>query len=344
MDAMSLQSRTCVAAVIATGLLIVPVVAVAQSAGADTVWAVPRMADGQPDLQGVWANNSVTPLERPEAWVGKPQLTEEELANLQTAAAQVTTSGLDAVFGDQLVQAAIAGIEDADSYDTTGNYNQFWLADRTFDDRTSLIIDPRDGRMPALIPRAQRKADARRTYRREHPADSWEDRGLGERCVHFGVPKLGAGYNSYSQIVQTPDHFVIYHEMAHDVRVIPLDGRPHLPPGIRQWMGSARAHWEGETLVVESVNFSPKANFRGSNTNLHLIERFARVSPTTLDYEVTVTDPTIWTRSWTASIPLQKSDDAVYEYACHEGNYGMEGILAGHRAQEAAEVATGEVP
>ena len=138
--------------------------------------------------------------------------------------------------------------------------------------------------------------------------------------MHFGVPKLGAGYNSYSQIVQTPDYVAIYHEMAHDVRVIPLDGRPHLPSSIQQWMGSARGHWEGDTLVVESTNFSPKSNFRGSNTSLHLVERFTRVGPTTLNYEVTVTDPTTWTRPWTALIPLTGTDDAIYEYACHEGN------------------------
>ena len=131
--------------------------------------------------------------------------------------------------------------------------------------------------------------------------------------------------------------------MAHDVRVIPLDGRPHLPPSIQQWMGSARGHWEGDTLVVESTNFSPKSSFRGSNTNLHLIERFTRVGPTTLNYEVTVTDPTTWTRPWTALIPLTGTDDAIYEYACHEGNYGMEGILSGHRAQETAEAAKGGV-
>ena len=342
MDFITLRSRLRVGTLLVACLLLLPAASIGQGSD-EPGWTAPRTLDGQPDLQGVWANNNVTPLQRPEEWADKAHLTAEEVADLKAAAGQVTTAGLDAVFGDQLVRAAIAGVKDAESYDTTGNYNQFWLADRTFSDRTSLVIDPPDGRVPALTPEAQQKADARRAYRRDHPADSWEDRGLGERCVHFGVPKLGAGYNSYSQIVQTPGYVAIYHEMAHDVRVIPLDGRPHLPPSIQQWMGSARGHWEGDTLVIENTNFSPKSSFRGSNTNLHLIERFTRVGPTTPNYEVTVTDPTTWTRPWTALIPLTGTDDAIYEYACHEGNYGMEGILSGHRAHEAAEAAKGGV-
>ena len=299
---------------------------------------VPRTPDGQPDLQGVWANNNVTPLERPEEWAGKERLTEQEVANLKTAVAQVTTGGLDAVFGDQLVRAAIAGLKDAESYDTTGNYNQFWLVERDFNNRTSLVIDPPDGRIPALTPAAQQAQRERAAYRKAHPADGPEDRSLGERCVNFGVPKLGAGYNAYRQILQTPGYIAIYHEMAHDVRLIPLDGRPHVGEGIRQWNGDPRGHWESDTLVVETTNFSPKSNFNrgGATENLHLVERFTRVGPYTLNYEATITDPTTWPRPWTVLIPLKKSEDAIYEYACHEGNYGMEGILAGHRAQERA--------
>ena len=220
-------------------------------------------------------------------------------------------------------------------------YNQFWLVERDLNNRTSLVIDPPDGRIPGLTPAAQQAQQERAAYREAHPADGPEDRRLGERCVNFGVPKLGAGYNAYRQIVQTPDYVTIYHEMAHDVRLIPLDGRPHVGEGIRQWNGDPRGHWEGDTLVVETTNFSPKSNFNrgGAAENRHLVERFTRVGPYILNYEATITDPTTWTRPWTVLIPLKKSEDAIYEYACHEGNYGMKGILAGHRAQERAAAA-----
>ncbi len=298
---------------------------------------LPRTADGHPDLQGVWANNNVTPLERPPQWAGKERLTDEELAELKAATAQVIASGLDAQFGDQLVLKALEGLTDADSYDTTGNYNQFWLVDRDFTHQTSLVIDPPDGQVPALTVAAQHGAEARRGYRSAHPADGPEDRGLGERCANFGVPRLGAGYNSYFQIFQTSRHVAVLKEMAHDAKLIPLDGSPHAPDGVRQWNGDSRGRWEGDTLVVETTNFSPQSNFRGSADHLHLVQRYTRVGPDTLDYEVTVTDATTWTRPWTVLIPLKRSADAVFEYACHEGNYGMEGILSGHRAQERAD-------
>ena len=204
------------------------------------------------------------------------------------------------------------------------------------------MIDPPDGRIPALTPAAVQAQRERAVYREAHPADNPADRNLGERCVNFGVPKLGAGYNSYRHIVQTPEHVGIFHEMAHDVRLIPLDGRPHVLHDIRQWNGDPRGHWEGDTLVIETTNFSPKSRIRrgGSAEHLHLVERYTRVGPDTLEYEATLTDPTTWTRPWTVSIPLKRSDDTIFEYACHEGNYGMEGILAGHRAQEKAAAAT----
>ena len=311
-----------------------PGAALAQSASDANQWTVPRTADGRPDLQGVWANNNATPLERPDEWAGKETLTDEELAELQLAAARVVESGLDAQFGDQLVLAALAEIRNADSYDTTGNYNQFWMADRDFTTQTSLVVDPPDGQVPALTAAATDRADARRTYRRDHPADGPEDRGLGERCANFGVPRLGAGYNSYSQIFQTPEHVAILKEMAHDVKLISLDRSPHVADGIRQWNGDSRGWWDGDTLVVETTNFSTQSSFRGAGKNLHLVERYTRVGPDTLNYEVNITDPTTWTRGWTVLIPLKRSDEAVFEYACHEGNYGMEGILSGHRVQE----------
>ena len=326
----------------AVGLMVVvmsftPAPAAGQGDTDESGWLLPRTADGHPDLQGVWANNNVTPLERPPQWAGKERLTEEELAELKAAAAQVIASGLDAQFGDQLVLKALEGLTDADSYDTTGNYNQFWMADRDFTHQTSLVIDPPDGQVPALTAAAERATADRRGYLSAHPADGPEDRSLGERCANFGVPRLGAGYNSYFQIFQTARHVAVFKEMAHDAKLIPLYGSPHAPDGVRQWNGDSRGRWEGDTLVVETTNFSPESNFRGSAEHLHLVERYTRVGPDTLNYEVKVTDTTTWTRAWTVLIPLKRSADAVFEYACHEGNYGMEGILSGHRAQERAD-------
>ena len=301
--------------------------------GSDANWTLPRTPDGHPDLQGVWANNNITPLERPEAWADKVELTDEEVAALQVAAANAVGDG-DALFGDQLVLAAIEGIE-ATSYDpTTGNYNQFWIADRDFTRQTSLVIDPPNGRVPDVTPEAREQLRAAAQYRLDHPADSYTDRPLSERCVTYGVPRLGAGYNSYYQIFQSADHVVIMHEMNHDARIIPLTGRQHLSDDVRQLHGDSRGHWEGDTLVVETTNFSSTASFRGSSDGLRMVERFTRVGPQTLDWEVTITDPTVWTAPWTVRIPLAFSAEPLFEYACHEGNIGMEGILAGHRHEE----------
>jgi hypothetical protein len=299
-------------------------------------WTPPRTVDGQPDLQGVWANNNATPLERPKQWANRQVLTDQELAELKKIADEITANDGDAQFGDGLVLAALEKITKPGSYDPgTGNYNQFWLVERDFEDRrTSLVIDPPDGRIPALTEDAVRRRDAAIEYGKLHPADGPEDRPLGERCVNFGVPKLGAGYNSYYQIFQSKTHVVMLSEMAHDARIIPLDGRPHLSKDIRQWNGDPRGRWEGNTLVVESTNFSPKSDFRGSRDTLHLVEKFTRVGPRTLNYEVTITDPTTWTKPWTVMIPLKQTNEAVYEYACHEGNEGMFGTLSGHRAHE----------
>ena len=324
------RSLSVVAIVAATGLL-VPVSVAGQSA--DAGWTLPRTPDGHPDLQGVWANNSATPLERPDVWEGKETLTDEELAALQVAAASAAGDG-DALFGDQLVLAAIAGVE-ATSYDpTTGNYNQFWIAERDFDNRTSLVIDPPDGRIPDLTPEARERRREGVARRSEHPADTYTDRPLQERCVSYGVPRLGAGYNSYYQLFQSAGHVVFLNEMIHDARVIPIDGQTHLVDSVRQLHGDSRGHWEGDTLVIETTNYSPDATFRGASDNLHMVERLTRVGPRTLNYEVTLTDPTTWAGPWTVMIPLMGSEDAIFEYACHEGNIGMEGILAGHRAEE----------
>ena len=311
-----------------------PVTAAAQPGEAG--WVAPRTPDGRPDLQGVWANNNITPLERPEAWADRETLSDEELAALRRSAANAVGDG-DALFGDQLVLAAIEGVE-ATSYDpTTGNYNQFWIADRDFTNRTSLVVDPPDGRIPDVTPEALERFRAAVAYSREHPADNYTDRPLQERCVTYGLPRLGAGYNSYFQIFQNANHLVFMNEMIHDARVIPLTGQPHLAESVRQLHGDSRGYWEGDTLVIETTNFSSAASFRGSSDGLHLVERLTRVGPRTLDYELTITDPTVWTRPWTVRIPLMLSDEAMFEYACHEGNIGMDGILAGHRAEERAE-------
>ena len=319
----------------AAAIALAVLAALAAPAGAqDGGWTPPRTPDGRPDLQGVWANNNATPLERPPQWAGKERLTGEELAELQAAAAQAVDDG-DALFGDQLVLAAIERTK-ATSYDpTTGNYNQFWIVERDFNDRTSLVVDPPDGRIPPLTAPARDRQAMLRAHRRDHPADSYADRPLSERCITYGVPRLGAGYNSYYQIFQSPDHVVIYHEMNHDARIVPLDGTPPLDDDVRLWHGDARGYWEGDTLVVETANYSPHATFRGlSSEHLRVTERFTRAGPRTLDYEVTIDDPTTYTRPWTVLIPLMGTTDAIYEYACHEGNIGMDGILAGHRAEE----------
>ena len=295
-----------------------------------------RTPDGQPDLQGIWANNSITPLQRPPQWAGKQFLSDQEMAALKKAAAAAVADDSDAVFGDSLVLAALANEKGRSFEPSTGNYNNFWLVEREVDNRTSLIVDPADGRIPPLTPEGQDRAAALAAARRRSPADGPEDRPLGERCLTFGTPRVGAGYNSYYQIIQSPGYVAIVHELGHEVRVIPVEPRSHVGSRLRQWLGDSRGHWEGDTLVIETTNFSPKSNFQGSTSNLHLVERFKRVGEKTLNYQFTVSDPSVWTRPWTVMIPLKGTDEKIYEYACHEGNTGMEGILSGHRAEEEA--------
>ena len=299
-------------------------------------WTVPRTVDGQPDMQGVWANNTVTPLQRPEQFGNRATMTDAELAKMKATAKQLEDGG-DAFFGDELFNAALAGREKFSSSDTqTGNYDQSWLSERIWDNRTSLIIDPPDGRIPPTVPGYAERARAERAAAAQGrgPADRAQDLGLGTRCVHFGTPLLMSGYQSYFSIVQSPDVAVVRTEMVHDARVIPLDKRPRLSKAITAYHGDARGHWEGDTLVIDTTNFSPKSSFRGASTNLHLIEKFRRVSDDTLEYYVTVDDPTVWTKPWTLMIPLKKTGEEMFEYACHEGNYGLPAILRGARAQE----------
>jgi hypothetical protein len=299
-------------------------------------WVLARTPEGHPDFQGVWANNTVTPLQRPKQWEGKTRLTDAEVAELQKFTAQIVENDGDAQFGDGLILAALNRIAAPQSYDPgTGNYNQFWLVDRDWHDRrTSLLIDPPDGKLPPLTPEGEKRRAAEIEHRKVHAFEDPEVFPIGERCVNFGIPRLQAAYNSYVQIIQSPGYVTILSEMAHDARVIPLDGRQHLDARIRVWNGDSRGHWEGDTLVIDTTNFSPKSDFMGSHENLRLTEKLTRVDSEILDYEVTVNDPAMWTAPWTAMIPLRLKNELIYEYACHEGNAAIPNMLRGHRFEE----------
>jgi hypothetical protein len=281
--------------------------------------SVPRMADGRPDLQGVWDFRTITPLERPDGLAGKERLSDEEAVQVEQQAA-----------ADSVDRAPRAG--------DPGTYNQFWFDRGTRvvgDKRTSLIVDPPDGRVPPLTPEGQK----RKAYggRRDLPAGP-EDRNVAERCIlgfNSGPPLEPRAYNNNVQIVQTPGHVMILNEMVHNVRVVPLDGRPH--GDLRQWNGVSRGRWDGDTLVVDTRNFYGPTSFserQGTTQDMRLVERFTRVDADTLLYEFTVDDPKTWTRPWSVAIPMAKSTEEIYEYACHEANYAMEGMLKGARLQE----------
>jgi hypothetical protein len=259
---------------------------------------------------------------------------------IKTRAETLFAGDGDAAFGDEIFAAALSDRDKyvSDSFDKgTGNYNSFWLVGREFDNRTSLITDPPDGRIPPMTADAQKRAAERMAGRRGRgAADSHEDRPLGERCLTYGVPDTLAGYNSYFQFSQSANWVAIHTERIHDTRMVALDGRPHLSPAVRLWNGDSRGHWEGETLVVETTNFDARSVYRGASENLRLTEKFTRVSDNTINYEITLNDPSVWTRPWSLMIPLKKSKDKIYEYACHEGNHGIVGVLSGARAQERA--------
>lgn len=309
---------------------------VANAQPQDSDWELPRTVNGQPDLQGVWANNSSTPLERPEVFGNRATLTDAEYARLQEEARRIQQGDGDALFGDGFLNAVITG--EVESYDpATGNYDQNWMVDRNLERRTSLIVDPPDGRLPELTEEAQARLQERSRRRRESSADSYLDRALQERCITWGMPYIMAGYNSYYQIVQSENTVAIIQEMIHDVRIIPLTDKPHADERIRLWHGDSRGYWDGDTLVVETRNFSEDSRFRGAAENRLFTERYTRVGPDTLRYEFTLKDETTWEQPWTAVINYSRSEDPIYEYACHEGNYALYGILAGARAEEAEE-------
>ena len=334
------------------GLCVAAMAAPAAAQSSDDGWTVPRTVDGRADLQGVWASDSATPLQRPEELADTPFLTDEEVATLAERAAELFNGETDAAFGDSVFRAALADRTDYQSGDGvteenpegTGNYNQFWLIDRWFDNRTSLIEDPPNGRLPELTAEGKRRADARAAVERPRYPAGPEDLGAGLRCSGGRVPMTGRGYNSNYQIVQSADSVAILMEMMHDTRVIPLDGRPHLPAGLRKDLGDSRGHWDGDTLVVETTNFKRDVNFNGASSDLRLVERFTRVADDRLQYEFTMDDPTTWTRPWTARLFMRPAPGTgrIYEFACHEGNYAIENTLRGARLQEAAEAGDGQ--
>ena len=297
----------------------------------------PRQADGHPDLSGIWSHNSATPFERPKELAGRATLTDEEVARMKQRYAELFGNDAgDATFGDQVFVAALTDKKYVNG-DGVGNYNHFWLVNREFDNRTSLVVDPPDGRLPPLTPAAIEKQKAAGEHRRLHPFDGPEDIALGERCITGNVPMLGAGYNNYYQIVQSADTVGLYLEMRHDLRMIPIDNRPHISSSIQEWLGDPRGHWEGDTLVVDSTNFRTRdgGGARGiGGDHARVTERFTRVSADTLKYEVTVNDPETYTKPWTSVLYWSSTKDPIYEYACHEGNEAMSGTLGGTRALE----------
>jgi hypothetical protein len=339
--------RTASAFVVAATLAIVPLAAQSKPSvrTVEPGYTVPRLPDGRPDLQGVWANNSVTPMTRPTQWKDKERLTDAEVAELQQIVQKFTDQGGDAIF-QSVVQMALDAKEKGEfkqiSYDaTTGNYNQFWMADRDWDNRTALIIDPPNGQYPGFTPEGMKRAAAlaqQATPSESGPAgkaDGPEDRPLNERCITYGAPLAFAGYNAYQQIIQSPEAVVILQEMIHDARVVPISSQPHLPKNVKQLHGDPRGRWEGDTLVVETTNFSVGNLFLGTSPDVKLTERYTRVSRDFINWEITVDDPATWVKPWTFMVRLKRSDDQLYEYACHEGNHSMIGILAGARAAEA---------
>ncbi len=329
---MTSRSRTARGAALASIAILVLAASPGVARGQEEA---PRTAWGAPDLNGVWDFRTLTPFERPEELADQATWTEEEAAAFEA---------------DRLAFFEIR--DDQEPADIVGNYNQFWFDPGdsvSATNQTSLVIDPPNGRVPPLNAAAAAKQaameQAREGVNRHVPTyggfvDDLGPGGFAVRCIlgfNSGPPMTPGGYNQNVQIVQTPDHVVLLNEMVHSSRVVPLDGRPHVHEGVRQWMGDSRGRWEGDTLVVETTNFLHETSFRAGVTtaDLHLIERFTRVSDGMLMYEVTVEDPNAWDQPWTYRLPMVKNDQPIFEYACHEGNYGLYNILAGAREKEA---------
>jgi hypothetical protein len=295
-------------------------------------WTAPRTPWGEPDLQGTYSNRTITPFERPANVNGREFYTREEAAALEKRAQEQN--------GDE-------GRSKGTRNDVERAYNDFWWdrGTKVTSLRTSLVVDPPDGRVPAQTEEARKRAqdEAKRPAFRGAGAsgrgtDTWLDRSTFERCITRGMPAAMSptAYNNNYRITQSPGFVAIEIEMLGGTRIIPTDGRSHVNTSIRQWMGHSVGRWEGNTLVVDTTNFSDKVLYRGAAENLRLTERFTRVAPDRIDYRVTITDPTTFTRPWTLEIPFVVTGEDMFEYACHEGNYGMVGILSGAREEERA--------
>ena len=367
--------------ILVAAVALLPGVIVGQSQTDTTSnWTPLRTPWGDPDLQGIWNNTVSTPLERPSRFAGKQELTDEELADYtaerqgsrdnrdrRDAAPGTTTGRGEGVSQDSFTESSTTDVARA--------YAALWFpVPEAPIRRTSLILDPPDGRIPALTPQAIARAEARAkaigaTGSTASPlgraegvvdgteggvdgrggrADNPEDRDLGDRCITRNLPRMPGGYNNHFQIVQSPGYVAITVEMGPHTRLIPIGGRPHRDQGVRQWMGDSRGHWEGNTLVIDTTNFNDRGDFKGSGENRHLVERYTPTGPDTMDYEVRIEDATAWVRPWTVQFPVRRLDALVgeidqvtvpqmYEYACQEGNYGLKNILAGARALEKAE-------
>ncbi len=315
-------------------LLIAPLLALTLAAQTASKKPIPRTADGHPDFQGVWTNATLTPMERPASFAGKLNLTEAEAKAFENHAQEELTSG-DGKSDSDFHRRAGSG--------ETGGYNALFI-DRGSElarvdgvKRSSLVIDPRDGRVPPLTPEARQRLQS---MRRGASLASAKNRPLSERCLmsfgsSSGPPMLPVLYNNNYQIVQTGDRVMILVEMVHDARIIRMNAE-HDPENIRKWLGDSVGHWEGDTLVVDTVHFNDAINFRGSSKNLHVIEKFTRADANTMLYRATLDDPTTWTKSWTIEYPFTATKGPVFEYACHEGNYSIVDVLGGARKEEAA--------
>jgi hypothetical protein len=290
----------------------------------------PKTAWGDPDVQGIWNNVTATPLQRSDDLKDKAALSAQEVAEFEQKAAEQRAANEAKPVGEQSVGSR------------TGYSTLVWFETgyKLSEGRTSLLLQPQDGRLPALTPAAKKITEEQAAARKVSPADRPEDRGPYERCITRGLPgaMMPGFYNHNYQILQAPGFVVISVEMIHDARIIPMDGRAHVSSNIKQWLGDARGHWEGNTLVVETTNLRDvdqrNVAVFGTTERGKVIERFTRLGPDVMDYQITVDDPAWYTASWTASIPMSKVEGPLYEYACHEGNYGLPNILSGHRQEE----------
>ena len=297
-----------------------PVVTPIKAPAAAKTAAVPRLPDGRPDLQGIWDFAQLTPFERPGDLAGRESVSDEE-------AEELAQKRIETTHKDKRDGGAAADVERA--------YNDFWWDFGTrVSTQSSLVVDPPDGRIPPMTPGAQERI-AQRRNRYDNP----EERPLAERCIlgfNSGPPMVPSAYNNNVQIVQTRDRVVVVNEMIHSARIVDLTGRPHQPKEIRFLTGDSVGRWEGDTLVVDTTNYKPRSFMSRSSEQLHVVERLSLTSPDTLRYEITINDPGTWTKPWSLMIPLKRADHPMWEYGCHEGNYGMAGILTGARAEERA--------